>query len=72
MSSERLHAAADLKTDADIHSQTVDGAWGLLWKNRRKMALMCLGRGYPCSEKGKRDGGKECGRGWLGGEVSGM
>lgn len=36
------------------------------------MALMCLGRGYPCSEKGKRDGGKECGRGWLGGEVSGM
>ncbi|EDL37155.1 mCG1050052 [Mus musculus] len=22
--------------DADTHSQTVDRAWGLLWKNRRK------------------------------------
>ncbi|XP_031231326.1 uncharacterized protein LOC116093765 [Mastomys coucha] len=24
------------KTDTDTHSQTVDGAWGLLWKNPRK------------------------------------
>ncbi|XP_076783213.1 uncharacterized protein LOC143440362 isoform X1 [Arvicanthis niloticus] len=24
------------QTDTDTHSQTVDGAWGLLWKNRRK------------------------------------
>jgi hypothetical protein len=24
------------QTDTDIHSQTIDGAWGLLWKNRRK------------------------------------
>jgi hypothetical protein len=34
LSSERLHPAAD--SDADTHSQAVDGAWGLLWKNRRK------------------------------------
>jgi hypothetical protein len=24
------------QTDADTHSQTVNGVWGLLWKNRRK------------------------------------
>ena len=24
------------RTDADIHSQILDGAWGLLWKSRRK------------------------------------
>ena len=24
------------QTDADTHSQTVDGAWRLFWKNRRK------------------------------------
>ncbi|KRX32801.1 hypothetical protein T06_15966 [Trichinella sp. T6] len=23
-------------TDRDTHSQTMNGAWGLLWKNRRK------------------------------------
>lgn len=32
-SSERLHVAAD--TDTDTHSQTIEGAWGVL-KNRRK------------------------------------
>ena len=37
LSSERLHTAADsIQTDTDTHNQTVDGAWGLLWKNRRK------------------------------------
>ena len=24
------------QTDTDTHSQTVGGAWGLLWKNKRK------------------------------------
>ena len=33
------------QTDADTHSQTVDGAWGLLWKNRRK----------DCGPQGDRD-----------------
>jgi hypothetical protein len=35
LSSERLHQAAD--SDADTHNQTVDEAWGLLWKNKRKI-----------------------------------
>jgi hypothetical protein len=34
LSSERLHLAAD--SDTDTHNQTVNGTWGLLWKNRRK------------------------------------
>lgn len=34
LSSERLNPTAD--SDADTHSQTVDGAWGLSQKNRRK------------------------------------
>ena len=33
------------QTDTDTHSQTVDGAWGLLWKNRRK----------DCNSKGDRN-----------------
>ena len=35
MSSERLHPAVD--SDTDIHIQTGDEAWGLLWKNRIKV-----------------------------------
>ena len=34
LSFKRLHTAADL--DRYRHSQTVDGTWGLLWKNRKK------------------------------------
>jgi hypothetical protein len=34
LNSERIHPAAD--SDTDTHSQTVDGAWGLLWKSRRE------------------------------------
>ena len=34
LSSERLHPAAD--SDRCRHPQPEDGAWGLLWKNRRK------------------------------------
>jgi hypothetical protein len=33
------------QTDADSHSQTVDGAWEFLWKNRRK----------KCGPKGNRN-----------------
>jgi hypothetical protein len=32
---ESLHKAADL-ADADTHSQTMDEAWGVLWKKKRK------------------------------------
>ena len=35
LSSERLHQQLN-QTDTDNQSQTVDGAWGHLWKNRRK------------------------------------
>jgi hypothetical protein len=34
LSSERIHPAAD--SDTDTHSKSVDGAWGLLRKNRKK------------------------------------
>jgi hypothetical protein len=34
LSSERLHQQL-AHTDAITHSQTVDEAWGLLWKNKK-------------------------------------
>ena len=33
--------------DAETHSQTLDGAWGLLWKNRRKDWEPQRGMGTP-------------------------
>jgi hypothetical protein len=40
---QKLHPAA--VSDRDTHSQSVDGAWGFLWTNRRK----------ECSPKGIRN-----------------
>ena len=48
LSSERLHPAADL--DRYRHSKPVDGAWRLLWKNRRKNCRAPKGIGIPQEE----------------------
>jgi hypothetical protein len=37
LSSERLHNQWLMQTNRDTHNQAVVGAWGVLWKNRRKI-----------------------------------
>lgn len=45
MSSERIHSAAD--SDTYTQSQTVGGAWGLIWKKRRKECGPWKGQKLP-------------------------
>ena len=51
LSSEKLNPAADL--DIVTYSQTVDGAWRLLWKNRRKNCRAPKWMGTP--QKGQHN-----------------